>query len=110
MELISIGEMQEKQQIKVEEEDQPETVMDHSEHTTLDQGVLLEEERELMTPGPSVTSPGVERSRRNRREGRGSRQCLLVDYHIFLSEKHNLPPSCLMLELAVKSLRMVGRR
>ena len=91
----------------MEEDDQTETVIDHKEQTTLDQGVLLEEERGLTTPGAAVRSPGA---RRNRRGGRGSRQRRLVDYHIFLSEKHNLPPSNLMLELAAKSLKTVGRK
>ena len=77
----------------------------------LDQGVLPEEERGLTTPNKETasTTEAVGRKRRNRRGGRGSRLRRLVDYHQFLSEKLNIPPSRLMTELAVKSLRIRGR-
>ena len=68
----------EEEEVYEKPEDQQKTDMNHcdsdSEPMLFNQGVLIEDERGLTTPGAAVRSPGAGRSSRNRRGGRGSRQ------------------------------------
>ena len=74
--------------------------------------MLPEKERGLVTPRLETMreSTKTEGKRRNRRGGRKSRRCRLLDFQTFLSKEYNLPPTRLMMEAVAQSLQSVGRR